>query len=396
MNVDKIFLKSFLHTFKDESFCVKFWDGDEVKVGENEPLFKIILKKPIPKKEILTSTTLAFGEAYMNGDLEVEGDFLLMLNTVLKYKEKFTTDFRGLPKIFSNLTSRKKQKEEVTYHYDIGNDFYKLWLDDTLSYSCAYFKNENESLGEAQLNKIHHLLKKLNLSEGMTLLDIGCGWGALLIEAAKLYKIKGLGITLSEEQYKAFKEKIEKENLQDYLQVKLMDYRELEKSGLLFDRVVSVGMLEHVGRSNYDLFMKCVSKVLKKEGVFVLHYISGLYESEGDAWIRKYIFPGGVIPTLREIISLSADYRFYTVDVESLRMHYYKTLIKWAENFEKNTDKVREMFDEKFVRMWRMYLYSCAACFYTGVIDLHQIVFTKGVNNSLPLTREYLYKKSLP
>ena len=396
MNVDKIFLKSFLHTFKDESFCVKFWDGDEVKVGENEPLFKIILKKPIPKKEILTSTTLAFGEAYMNGDLEVEGDFLLMLNTVLKYKEKFTTDFKGLPKVFSNLTSRKKQKEEVTYHYDIGNDFYKLWLDDTLSYSCAYFKNENESLGEAQLNKIHHLLKKLNLSEGMTLLDIGCGWGALLIEAAKLYKIKGLGITLSEEQYKAFKEKIEKENLQDYLQVKLMDYRELEKSGLLFDRVVSVGMLEHVGRSNYDLFMKCVSKVLKKEGVFVLHYISGLYESEGDAWIRKYIFPGGVIPTLREIISLSADYRFYTVDVESLRMHYYKTLIKWAENFEKNTDKVREMFDEKFVRMWRMYLYSCAACFYTGVIDLHQIVFTKGVNNSLPLTREYLYKKSLP
>ena len=392
MNVDKIFIKSFLHTFKDESFCVKFWDGDEVKVGENEPLFKIILKKPIPKKDILTSTTLAFGEAYMNGDLEVEGDFLLMLNTVLKYKDKFTTDFKGLPKIFSNLTSTKKQKEEVTYHYDIGNDFYKLWLDDTLSYSCAYFKNENESLGEAQLNKIHHLLKKLNLREGITLLDIGCGWGALLIEAAKLYKIKGLGITLSEEQFKAFKERIEKENLQDYLQVKLMDYRELEKSGLLFDRVVSVGMLEHVGRSNYDLFMKCVSKVLKKEGVFVLHYISGLYESEGDAWIRKYIFPGGVIPTLREIISLSADYRFYTVDVESLRMHYYKTLIKWAENFEKNTDKVREMFDEKFVRMWRMYLYSCAACFYTGVIDLHQIVFTKGVNNSLPLTREYLYK----
>ena len=396
MNVDKIFIKSFLHTFKDESFCVKFWDGDEVKVGENEPLFKIILKKPIPKKDILTSTTLAFGEAYMNGDLEVEGDFSLMLNTVLKYKDKFTTDFKGLPKIFSNLTSTKKQKEEVTYHYDIGNDFYKLWLDDTLSYSCAYFKNENESLGEAQLNKIHHLLKKLNLREGITLLDIGCGWGALLIEAAKLYKIKGLGITLSEEQFKAFKERIEKENLQNYLQVKLMDYRELEKSGLLFDRVVSVGMLEHVGRSNYDLFMKCVSKVLKKEGVFVLHYISGLYESEGDAWIKKYIFPGGVIPTLREIISLSADYKFYTVDVESLRMHYYKTLLKWADNFEKNTDKVREMFDEKFVRMWRMYLYSCAACFYTGVIDLHQIVFTKGVNNSLPLTREYLYKKSLP
>ena len=393
MNVDKIFIKSFLHTFKDESFCVKFWDGDEVKVGENEPLFKIILKKPIPKKDILTSTTLAFGEAYMNGDLEVEGDFSLMLNTVLKYKDKFTTDFKGLPKIFSNLTSTKKQKEEVTYHYDIGNDFYKLWLDDTLSYSCAYFKNENESLGEAQLNKIHHLLKKLNLREGITLLDIGCGWGALLIEAAKLYKIKGLGITLSEEQFKAFKERIEKENLQDYLQVKLMDYRELEKSGLLFDRVVSVGMLEHVGRSNYDLFMKCVSKVLKKEGVFVLHYISGLYESEGDAWIKKYIFPGGVIPTLREIIYISAEYNYHTIDVESLRMHYTRTLLEWYKNFQNNKDKVKEMFDEKFIRMWSLYLCSCAAAFNNGVVDLHQILFSKGINNNLPSTRKYLYVK---
>ena len=155
---------------------------------------------------------------------------------------------------------------------------------------------------------------------------IACGWGSLLIEAAKNYKVKGLGITLSEEQYKKFKSRIEEENLQDYLDVKLMDYRELEKSGLSFDRVVSVGMLEHVGRPNYDLFMRSVSKVLKKEGIFVLHYISGLVESEGDAWMRKYIFPGGVIPSLREIVSLSADYKFYTTDIESLRTHYMKTL----------------------------------------------------------------------
>lgn len=155
---------------------------------------------------------------------------------------------------------------------------------------------------------------------------IACGWGSLLIEAAKNYKVKGLGITLSEEQYKKFKSRIEEENLQDYLDVKLMDYRELEKSGLSFDRVVSVGMLEHVARPNYDLFMRNVSKVLKKEGIFVLHYISGLVESEGDAWMRKYIFPGGVIPSLREIVSLSADYKFYTTDIESLRTHYMKTL----------------------------------------------------------------------
>lgn len=392
MNVDKLFIKTFSKIFDEDSFTIKFWDGDEIKIGKDEPLFKIILNKPIPKKDLITSTTLAFGEAYMDGNLEVEGDLLLMLNTVLKYKDKFYTNFKELPNIFSNLTSAKKQKEEVTYHYDIGNDFYRLWLDDTMSYSCGYFRNERDSLYDAQMNKIHHLLKKLDLKEGLSLLDIGCGWGELLIEAAKMYKVKGLGITLSSEQYKKFNDRIQEENLQNYLEVKLMDYRELEKSGLLFDRVVSVGMIEHVGRSNYELFMKNVSIVLKKEGIFVLHYISGLIESQGDAWIKKYIFPGGVIPTLREIISLSADYKFYTLDVESLRLHYVKTLLMWAENFEKNIDKIREMFDERFVRMWTLYLYSCAACFYNGIIDLHQIVFTKGVNNSYPLTRDYLYK----
>ena len=392
MNVDKLFIKTFSKIFDEDSFTIKFWDGDEIKIGKDEPLFKIILNKPIPKKDLITSTTLAFGEAYMDGNLEVEGDLLLMLNTVLKYKDKFYINFKELTNIFSNLTSAKKQKEEVTYHYDIGNDFYRLWLDDTMSYSCGYFRNERDSLYDAQMNKIHHLLKKLDLKEGLSLLDIGCGWGELLIEAAKMYKVKGLGITLSSEQYKKFNDRIQEENLQNYLEVKLMDYRELEKSGLLFDRVVSVGMIEHVGRNNYELFMKNVSKVLKKEGIFVLHYISGLIESQGDAWIKKYIFPGGVIPTLREIISLSADYKFYTLDVESLRLHYVKTLLMWAENFEKNIDKVREMFDERFVRMWTLYLYSCAACFYNGIIDLHQIVFTKGVNNSYPLTRDYLYK----
>ena len=262
MNVDKLFIKTFSKIFDEDSFTIKFWDGDEIKIGKDEPLFKIILNKPIPKKDLITSTTLAFGEAYMDGNLEVEGDLLLMLNTVLKYKDKFYTNFKELPNIFSNLTSAKKQKEEVTYHYDIGNDFYRLWLDDTMSYSCGYFRNERDSLYDAQMNKIHHLLKKLDLKEGLSLLDIGCGWGELLIQAAKMYKVKGLGITLSSEQYKKFNDRIQEENLQNYLEVKLMDYRELEKSGLLFDRGVSVGMIEHVGRNNYELFIYIINKYI--------------------------------------------------------------------------------------------------------------------------------------
>lgn len=227
----------------------------------------------------------------------------------------------------------------------------------------------------------------------MSLLDIGCGWGFLLIEAAKKYKIHGTGITLSEEQFKKFQIRIKEEGLQDLLEVKLMDYRDLEKSNLTFDRVVSVGMLEHVGRNNYDLFFKNVNSVLKAKGIFLLHYISSLQESPGDPWIKKYIFPGGVIPTLREIINLCGDYKFYTIDVESLRLHYMKTLLCWYSNFKNNIDDINKMFDEKFIRTWELYLASCAASFHSGNIDLHQILLTKGPKNDLPMTREYMYNQ---
>ena len=168
-----------------------------------------------------------------------------------------------------------------------------------------------------------------------------------------------------------------------------MDYRELEKSGLQFDRVVSVGMLEHVGRGHYDLFLKNVNAVLKQGGLFLLHYISALKEHEGDPFIKKYIFPGGVIPSLREIEDIMPEYNFYTLDIESLRRHYNKTLLCWNQNFQKHKDEVREMFGERFVRMWELYLCACAATFMNGIIDLHQILFTNGVNNDLPMTRWY-------
>ena len=392
MDLDKIFIKKFVNKETTTPFTMKFWDGEEVKIGDGSSKFKVNLYEPLNKKDFLNSASLALGEAYMNKSIDIEGDLYLALDTLLSNIKSSPTNNKALPKIFSKSTSKLKQKKDVSSHYDIGNDFYSLWLDDTLSYSCAYFKNENDTLYDAQMNKIHHTLKKLNLKEGESLLDIGCGWGTLLIEAAKKYKVKGLGITLSDEQYKKFSGRIVEENLQDYLEVRLMDYRDLEKSGLTFDKVVSVGMLEHVGRTNYDLYFKNINAVLKKGGVFVLHYISGMKETEGDAWIKKYIFPGGMIPSLREIINISAENNYCTVDVESLRLHYMKTLLEWYKNFEDNIDEISTKFDEKFIRMWKMYLCSCAAAFNNNITDLHQIVFTKGANNNHPLTREYLYK----
>ncbi len=213
--------------------------------------------------------------------------------------------------------------------------------------------------------------------------------GFLLMNAAKKYGVHGCGITLSEEQYKEFNKRIAEEHLEHLLTVELMDYRDLPAYKKKFDRVVSVGMVEHVGRDNYQLFMDCVNKVMEPGGMFLLHFISALKEHPGDPWIKKYIFPGGMVPSLREMLSCAAETGFHTLDVENLRLHYNRTLLNWEKNFREHTEEVRGMFDERFVRMWDLYLSSCAATFHNGIIDLHQVLFTKGINNDVPIVRWY-------
>ena len=380
------FIENYLANIIPVAFTLVTEEGSS-KIGQGDSQFTVTMHKMPSKKELMTSTSLALGEAYMRGDLEVDRDLYEVLDLFMGQMGKFTTDKSALRSIIKTSLSKKNQDKEVQSHYDIGNDFYELWLDETLSYSCAYFKTDEDTLYQAQVNKVDHILEKLYLKEGMSLLDIGCGWGFLLKQAAKKYKVHGVGITVSKEQQKKFQEDIEKEGLQDLLEVKLMDYRDLEKSGMEFDRVVSVGMIEHVGRGNYELFMKNVDAVLKPRGLFLLHYISALREHPGDVWIRKYIFPGGTVPSLREIINILPDYNFYTLDVESLRRHYNRTLLCWRENFKKCRAQVAAEKGEEFARMWELYLAACAATFHNGIIDLHQILISKGVNNDLPMRR---------
>ena len=358
-------------------------------IGKGEPKFSVTVHKLPGMKSLLKSTSIALGEAYMDGDIEIHGDLNETLNLFLGQIDKFYTDRWKLRKLMFTSGDKNNQKREVSSHYDIGNDFYRLWLDETLSYSCGYFKENDTTLYEAQCCKVERILEKLNLKEGMTLCDIGCGWGFLLMEAAKKYKVYGMGITLSQEQQEKCKERIKEEGLEEYVHVKLLDYRDLPELHIKFDRVVSVGMLEHVGRNNYLEFMSCVKRMLKPGGLFLLHYISALKEYPGDAWVKKYIFPGGVVPSLREIINIAGDLRFYTLDVEDLRRHYNKTLLCWNENFQRHRSEVAEMFDERFTRMWEMYLCACAAAFMNGVVDLHQILFSNDVNNEIPMTRWY-------
>ncbi len=362
--------------------------ADEFQVVGTGPVqFKIKIKQEIPKSELVKSTSLALGEAYMRGDIELDRDLYEVLDLFLGKMESFRTDRWALRHLLHNPAGVKNQKKQVASHYDIGNDFYKLWLDETMSYSCGYFPTPDTTLFEAQVGKTDHILKKLCLKPGMKLLDIGCGWGFLIRRAVLHYGAEAVGITLSEEQYRQVSQEIRDQHLEDRMEVRLMDYRELEDSRMQFDRVVSVGMLEHVGRGNYQAFLHNVNEVLKPGGLFLLHYISALEEHAGDPWIRKYIFPGGVIPSLREIIELLPDYHFYTLDVESLRRHYTQTLQCWRVNFVRHREEIAAKYGEEFARMWELYLASCAATFHNGIIDLHQILISKGVNNELPMTR---------
>lgn len=389
--MDKLFLKTFFSKIMKETLIVQYWDGTTEKYGQGEIEFKVVFHKPLSKMKILEDPYLAFGEAYMDGIIDVEGGLQKIIEAMSRNKNSFLHKNKLLSKIAKmKSTSIKKSKENIQYHYDLGNDFYELWLDKTMTYSCGYFSKPEDTLYDAQMNKIRYTLKKLDLKEGDRLLDIGSGWGNLIIEAAKTYKVKALGVTLSEEQFAKTKERIKKEKLEELVDVKLIDYRELPKTKLKFNKIVSIGMLEHVGKANYPVYMETIDKLLEEGGVCVLHTITAQNEREVNSWSTKYIFPGGHLPSIRELVYLMPDYDFHLITVESLRRHYAKTLEHWAENFENNIDKVRETKDERFIRMWRLYLQGCAASFNYGTIDIHQFVFTKGINNTLPMTRVQL------
>lgn len=373
-------------------FSFEFWDGEAIVYG-NQPEVSLRFKSKEGAKKLLRNGFLGFGEAYMTGDLEVEGDLqeLLRLGICLEYDKRNLSLWQKIRFLAHSLGTRNtlgRAPQNIEHHYDLGDDFYQLFLDQTLTYSCGYFTSDSDSLEEAQSNKYEHICRKLRLRRGERLLDIGCGWGGMLIHAAQNYKVRGLGVTLSRNQYERANMKIEELGLHNSIKVALADYREIDGE---FDKFVSIGMFEHVGKSYIPQFMCNLASRLKKGGIGVLHTIGKETDSPCDPWILRYIFPGGYIPNLTEVVREMALAGLSVIDVENLRLHYGRTLDRWAYNYEKNLGKVEQKFDECFVRMWRLFLNASSVGFKYGSSRLYQIHFSNGLNNELPLTRKHLY-----
>lgn len=386
--LEKQMIKFILSKWNYGNFRIVFWDQEEFYVGKQPAKFSLIFKEKIPLLKLFSDTSLVFAKHYMESKLEIEGDYDEITKVLYYFSNK--RFLKNKEDILSKI-AQKQESKNIKSHYDIGNDFYRLWLDDTMSYSCAYFKTSSDTLYEAQINKIEHTLKKLDLKPNEKLLDIGCGWGWLSIMAAQKYGVKVVGVTISEEQCKKAQERVRELKLEDRVEIRLQNYQDLEFENY-FDKVVSVGMFEHVGKENLGLYFMKAKQVLKPGGSMLLHSILAMFEGKTNTWIDKYIFPGGYLPSLREVVSAMSEWDFHLLLVESLRIHYAKTLDMWSENFNQVLPQVREKYDEEFVRMWDLYLRSCASAFRVGSVDLFQFLITKEINNNLSLTKEYIYK----
>jgi cyclopropane-fatty-acyl-phospholipid synthase len=377
---------------------VRYWDGEEATYGPEVTKAKLTFHEPMPIGTNMLDPMMAFCEAYMDGIFEIEGswdDFMHVLwqnDEILFGKHSGKGISQSLKRVAAEAAMKKQQKENIQHHYDLGNDFFSLWLDETMSYSCGYFKKESDTLYQAQIQKIDHILKKLQLRPGERLLDIGSGWGWLIIRAAQEYGVRAVGITLSEAQCTAARERIRAGGLESLVEVQLLDYMDLDESVMQFDKIVSVGMFEHVGKPNMRKYMEKVRALLKPGGLSMLHTIAGIGEGAYNSWSDKYIFPGSYVPSLREVISLFPDYDFHLLHAESLRLHYAMTLDCWYRNFSSHLAEVEAKFGIRFIRMWRLYLLSNAANFRSTGLDLYQLLFSKGLNNDLPLTLESIYR----
>jgi cyclopropane-fatty-acyl-phospholipid synthase len=377
---------------------LKLWDGNELDLGPT-PSVTIVVKDPQLVSQFTRPSLDLLGSAFVEGRLELEGSISEVVRVCDELSQALLDD--DGPYISARLEHDKAtDAASISYHYDLSNEFYQLWLDREMVYSCAYFKTGEETLEQAQQDKFHHLCRKLRLQPGEYLLDVGCGWGGLARFAAREYGVKVFGITLSKEQLALAHERVVAEGLQDQVELVLLDYRDLPQDGR-FDKVVSVGMFEHVGHANLELYTQRLFGAVREGGLVMNHGITAKYtdgrpvgRGAGD-FIERYVFPNGELPHVSMISAFISEAGLEIVDVESLRLHYAHTLEHWSQRLEARLDEAAQMVPEQTLRIWRLYLAGCAYAFARGWINLHQILAVKPYadgSHGLPLTREDIYR----
>lgn len=395
-----LFQKLLQKVVKDGNLRIVDVGGKAYDCGNGSgPRCTMRLHKRHLEYKLVLNPPLYLGEAYMNGDIDLtEGtlrDFIGMLARNYHHLEnnrlvRFGFALGGHVRRLKQYNPVGKAQQNVAHHYDLSGQLYDLFLDPDRQYSCAYFRNGDETLEQAQADKKLHLAAKLLFNKpDLKLLDIGSGWGGLGLYLAQAGDCEVTGVTLSTEQHKVSQERAKKASLDDRVQFHLRDYREDANK---YDRIVSVGMFEHVGKRNYPEFFRKISDLLDDDGVCVLHSVGRVNEpGPVNPFIRKYIFPGTDVPTLGEVLPVIEDAMLIVTDVEVLRLHYAETLRHWEERFQANRDKIKELYDERFCRMWEAYLIGCEMGFRHQGLMVFQIQIAKKID-AVPLTRDYIYE----
>jgi cyclopropane-fatty-acyl-phospholipid synthase len=393
-------LERWVKTIRDQSALplrLDLWNGQQLKFSQGQPQVVIRVPRVSALSYLFTPSLANLGEAYVDGKFDVDGSASAIISVgnalaarTLKREGKFGRVVRKLQH------SKEKDLESIRYHYDVSNDFYKLWLDTNLVYSCAYFENGDESLAAAQTKKIDHILTKIRVRPGDTLLDIGCGWGALVLRAANKYGAKCVGVTLSENQAALAKELVAQAGLSDRIEIRLQDYRDLTGC---YDRITSVGMFEHVGLKHLPTYFSKIRSLLADDGLAMNHGITSTDADSGETpygcgeFIGRYVFPDGELPHIGLALRSMQEAGLETLDIENLRRHYAKTCDCWLENFERQADQIKHVVGDRRFRIWRVYLAGCAYAFSQDWISLYQVVCAKAGRHpsNLPWSRRYMY-----